>query len=56
MISQRDSEETKKLSISSGKIAVATAVDSEAMKSIALVTMTFLPATFVTVSLPFLPS
>ncbi|THV87076.1 hypothetical protein D6D29_00982 [Aureobasidium pullulans] len=48
MISQRDSEETKKLSISSGEIAVATAVDSEAMKSIALVTMTFLPATFVT--------
>jgi len=47
MISQRDSE-------FSGVIAVATAADGVAMKTIAIVTMVFLPATFVTVSTRFL--
>ena len=49
MISQRDSKVNKEMSRFSSEIALATKVDSAAMKTIALVTLTFLPAIFVTV-------
>lgn len=49
-ISQRDSEINRNLSFFSSEIALATKADGAAMKTIALVTLTFLPATFVTVS------
>lgn len=50
MISQRDSEVNRNLSFFSSEIALAMKADGAAMKTIALVTLTFLPATFVTVS------
>jgi hypothetical protein len=49
MISQRDSELNKQMSFSNSEIALATKADGAAMKTISLVTLTFLPATFVTV-------
>ncbi|KAI4855456.1 hypothetical protein E4T45_03105 [Aureobasidium sp. EXF-8846] len=48
MISQRDSKVNQKMSSISSEIAQATKADGAAMKTIALVTLTFLPATFVT--------
>jgi hypothetical protein len=52
MISQRDSKINTKMSNFSSEIAMATKADGAAMKTIALVTLTFLPSTFVTVSCP----
>lgn len=49
MISQRDSQVNKEMSGFSYEIALATKADGAAMKTIAFVTLTFLPATFVTV-------
>jgi hypothetical protein len=49
MISQRDSKVNQEMSSISSEIAKATKADGAAMKTIALVTLTFLPATFVTV-------
>jgi Mg2+ and Co2+ transporter CorA len=49
MISQRDSKVNREMSSISSEIAQATKADGAAMKTIALVTLTFLPATFVTV-------
>jgi uncharacterized ion transporter superfamily protein YfcC len=49
MISQRDSKVNQEMSSISSEIAQATKADGAAMKTIALVTLTFLPATFVTV-------
>ncbi|KAH0155254.1 hypothetical protein KCU67_g8786, partial [Aureobasidium melanogenum] len=47
-ISQRDSKVNKEMSNFSSQIALATREDGAAMKTIAVVTLTFLPATFVT--------
>ncbi|KAH0269377.1 hypothetical protein KCU91_g8768, partial [Aureobasidium melanogenum] len=47
-ISQRDSKVNKEMSNFSSQIALATKEDGAAMKTIAVVTLTFLPATFVT--------
>jgi hypothetical protein len=52
MISQRDSQVNQKMTNFSSEIAMATKADGAAMKTIALVTLTFLPATFVTVRWP----
>lgn len=49
MISQRDSKVNQETSNTSSDIARATKADGAAMKTIAFVTLTFLPATFVTV-------
>jgi len=54
MISQRDSKVNLDTSMISSDIARATKVDGAAMKTIAFVTLTFLPATFVTVRCRFL--
>ncbi|KAG9512406.1 hypothetical protein KCV07_g9469, partial [Aureobasidium melanogenum] len=48
-ISQRDSKVNKEMSNFSSQIALATREDGAAMKTIAVVTLTFLPATFVTI-------
>ncbi|KAG9959808.1 hypothetical protein KCU61_g7126, partial [Aureobasidium melanogenum] len=48
-ISQRDSKVNKEMSNFSSQIALATKEDGAAMKTIAVVTLTFLPATFVTI-------
>lgn len=50
-IEQRNmATEQRNMAIEQGKIAVATAQDSSAMKSIALLTMVFLPTTALAVS------
>lgn len=54
MISQRDSKVNQETSLISYDIARATKADGAAMKTIAFVTLTFLPATFVTVRRCFL--
>ncbi|KAI4729387.1 hypothetical protein E4T49_02812, partial [Aureobasidium sp. EXF-10728] len=53
MISQRDSKVNKDMSSFSSEIALATKADGAAMKTIALVTLTFLPATFALLGMNF---
>ncbi|KAJ9656087.1 hypothetical protein H2201_008659 [Coniosporium apollinis] len=47
LIAQRDTKATIKLAKDSGKIAEATLKDSSSMKTIAAMTLVFLPATFI---------
>jgi hypothetical protein len=54
-MSQIDSKASITVAEESTKLALAAARDSSAMKSIAVVTMLFLPGTFVSVSYSHLP-
>jgi hypothetical protein len=54
LAAQKDSNINKRIAEQSKQIALETRRDSEAMKTIAILTMLFLPGTFVSVSNPLL--
>jgi nitrate reductase NapE component len=53
LIAQEENKISRSVAIDSAQIAVATKRDSSAMKTIALITILFLPSTFVAVSTAF---